>query len=57
MSLFLQTRTLTQSREDPPTCFVAAALDLDAAFRDVAPQVGIEPGGVSCLSIGVSPDV
>jgi hypothetical protein len=33
MNLFLQTRALTQAREDHLTCFIAAALETDAVFR------------------------
>jgi hypothetical protein len=33
MDLFWETRNLTQAREDHLTCFVAAALEVDAAFR------------------------
>ena len=33
MNLFLDTRQLTQAREDHLTCFIAAALEVDADFR------------------------
>jgi hypothetical protein len=33
MNLFLETRHLTQAREDHLTCFVAAALETDSSFR------------------------
>lgn len=33
MNLFWETRKLTQAREDHLTCFVAAALETDPAFR------------------------
>ena len=33
MNLFWETRQLTQAREDHLTCFIAAALEVDAAFR------------------------
>ena len=33
MNLFWETRQLTQAREDHLTCFLAAALEADAAFR------------------------
>ncbi len=43
MNLFLETRSLTDAREDHLTCFVAAALETDALFRTAYAEVVLSP--------------
>lgn len=48
VNLFWETRTLTQSREDHLTCFVAAALEVDDVFRAAYARLvlgGLADGG------------
>lgn len=43
MNLFLETRKLTQKREDHLTCFIAAALNVDENFRKAYESVVLKP--------------
>ncbi len=46
MNLFWETRRLTQAREDHLTCFLAAALETDIAFRRAYEQLVLSTLGV-----------
>jgi hypothetical protein len=51
MNLFWETRRLTQAREDHLTCFIAAALEVDTAFRTAYESLVLRPLAIA----GVTP--
>jgi len=53
VNLFLDTRRLTQSREDHLTCFVAATLEVDSSFRRSYESLVLAP----LAEAGVTPSI